>query len=587
MDSSPWPGPLALVGSLAMAAPTVHRFTGADWGLLIGLIAMLMIAGLASASETALTSVSRIRIRNLSEEGDPRAQLIERLLRDPNAYLSTILILNSVAVIVASTLATLIALDVFANFGEVISTVALALIVLIFCEITPKTAAVQAPVQWSRALVIPVFSASVVLGPVIAALTFITNGIIRLFGGQTVRRGPFVTEDELRMLVDVGQEEGVLEEDEKEIIHNVFEFADTTVRSIMVPRIDMITIEADESVDEAVGVMLQGGQSRIPVYSDTIDNVIGVLYAKDLLRVLVTNQRPRSVRALVRPAYFVPETKRLDDLLTELRQQKVHMAIVTDEFSQVAGLVTIEDLVEEIIGDIQDEYDREEVLYEKIGPNEYVVAAKMSIDDFNDLMDANLPSADYDTLAGFIYAQLDKIPSAGDTVRFDKLVFTVLGTRGRRIVKVRVVREQPELPGPGGEDTAYPDSNGQKAIEQADGAARLPEGEVPPALPPAGGTQAARNGDALTGPQVPPSDADMTDASDGGGNAAHRSGQPLAPSDGTPHPPFSVAPLVDGAESGGDGNAPASGQHQQHHVRHRPVASRHGHGRGGSSSRHR
>jgi CBS domain containing-hemolysin-like protein len=577
MDSSPWPGPLALVGFAAHAAATAHQFTGGDWGLLVGLIVSLVLAGLASASETALTSVSRIRIRNLSEEGDPRAQLIERLLRDPNAYLSTILIINSVAVIVASTLATLIALDVFASFGEVISTVTLAVIVLVFCEVTPKTAALQAPVQWARALVRPVYGASVALRPIIAALTFITNGIIRVFGGQAVRRGPFVTEDELRMLVDVSQKEGVLEEDEKELIHNVFEFADTTVRSIMIPRIDMITIEADEPVDAAIGLILQGGQSRIPVYSDTIDNIIGVLYAKDLLRVLAADQNPPSVRALVRRAYFVPETKRLDDLLTELRRERVHMAIVTDEFSQVAGLVTIEDLVEEIIGDIQDEYDTEETLFERIGPNEYVVAAKMSIDDFNDLLDADLPSADYDTLAGFIYTQLDKIPTAGDTVRFDKLTFTVLGTRGRRIVKVRVVREQPALPAPGDEGAAQlngRDHGVSQVHEQTP--APLPEGTPPLALPPAGGT---RDGGDAGAPGMPAG----TDRAEPLARDAGVGGPPPARAS-LPPDPFAMTDGADGVDASERSGAQPE---EPRPARHRQPVSRHGHGRGGSGSRRR
>lgn len=585
MDSSPWPGPLALVGWPAFAGPTVHGLTGGDWGLMIGLIVALVIAGLASASETALTSVSRIRIRTLSEDGDQRAQLIERLLRDPNSYLSTILVLNSVAVIVASTLATLIALDVFADWGEVISTVVLALVVLVFCEITPKTAAVQSPERWARVLVVPVYGASVALRPLISVLTFVTDGIIRLLGGRTARRGPFVTEAELRTLLDVSQKEGVLEEDEKEIIHNVFEFADTTVRSIMVPRIDMITIEADESVDEAVRVILQGGQSRIPVYSDTIDNVIGVLYAKDLLRVLATDQHPRTVRALVRPPYFVPETKRLDDLLTELRQQRVHMAIVTDEFGQVAGLVTIEDLVEEIIGDIQDEYDREDLLFERLGPNEYVVEAKMSIDDFNDLLEADLPSADYDTLAGFIYSQLDKIPTPGDTVTFGKLTFTVLGTRGRRIVKVRVVREQPALPSPLEEDVG--ESKGHEGHAGAPPSrpapatpppAQLRPAEPPAALPPAGGTSAAPAAEATnqaTGQR------DHHEKSDHLSDAAN--GQAMESGDDADDAP------QDAHDARGE-ERPRNLEHAAQveaprYARHRPVSGRHGHRRGAPRGR--
>jgi putative hemolysin len=484
MDSSPWPGPLASVATLISSTSPVHQFSSRDWGLVITLILMLILAALASASETALTSVSRIKVRNLAQDGDPRAQLIEQLLRDPNTFLTTILVLNNVAVIVASTLATLIALDVFSTYGEIISTVMISLLVLIFCEITPKTAAVQAPERWGMLLVRPVYALTVALKPVVVALTFITGGLVRLFGGTPRVRGPFVTEEELRMLVEVGEEEGVLEEEEKEMIHNVFELGDTTVREVMVPRIDMVTIEADDTIQEALDVILQGGQSRIPVYSESIDNIIGVLYAKDLLKVFATSQRPRNVRPLVRQAYFVPETKRLDDLLHEMQRQRVHMAIVVDEYGGVAGLVTIEDLVEEIIGDIQDEYDREEVLYERRSQDEYIVDAKIPIDDLNELMDTSLPSEDYDTLGGFVYAQLDKIPSVGDMVRYDGLVFTVLGTKGRRVTKVKVVRrDESAEQGGGSDDGGAP----RDTLALPDGA--IPQLPAPkadvPALPPA------------------------------------------------------------------------------------------------------
>ena len=440
MGSSPWPGPLAQVATLHASLATVHHFSNRDWGSLVALFLMLLLAALASASETAMTSVSRIKIRNLAQAGNARAQLIEQLLHDPNTFLSTILVLNNVAVIVATTLATLIALDTFTSFAELISTITLSLVVLIFCEITPKTAAVQSPERWAMLLVQPIHALTIVLKPVVVSLTFLTTRLVRLFGGTPRVRGPFVTEEELRMLVEVGEEEGVLEEEEKEMIHNVFELADTVVREVMVPRMDMVTVEADDSIQEALNVIVQGGQSRIPVFSESIDNIIGVLYAKDLLKVFASGQRPRNVRPLVRPAYFVFETKRLDDLLHEMQRQRVHMAIVVDEYGGVAGLVTIEDLVEEIIGDIQDEYDREEVLYERRNHDEYIVDAKMPIDDLNELMESALPSEDYDTLGGFVYAQLDKIPSVGDVVRFDGLTFTVLSTKGRRVTKVKVVR---------------------------------------------------------------------------------------------------------------------------------------------------
>src|SRR5437660_7813531 len=219
------------------------------------------------------------------------------------------------------------------------------------------------------------------------ALSAVTNTLVRMMGGQMKHRGPFVTEEELRVLVNVGEEEGVLEEEETDMIHSIFEFADTTVREVMIPRIDMVTLESDATVDEAVDLALQGGFSRIPVYEENIDNIIGVLYTKDMLKQLREDHNSLPIRDLVRPAYFVPETKKLDDLLREMRQRRIHMVIVIDEYGSVAGLVTIEDLVEEIVGDIRDEYDHEENLYEKVNEREYIFDAKISISDFNDLMD--------------------------------------------------------------------------------------------------------------------------------------------------------------------------------------------------------
>ena len=424
----------------------VPQLTGEAWLQIFILIVALLLSGIASAAETAFTSVSRIKLKNLVEEGDEKALQIDRLLSQPNVFLSTILVVNNVAVIVASSMATVLALTFSTSFGEVIATVLTSLVVLIFCEITPKTAAVQNPLRWARLLVGPVRGAAWLLRPVVWSLSAITNFFVRLLGGgQMKHRGPFVTEEELRLLVSVSEEEGVLEEEETEMIRSIFEFADTSVREVMIPRIDMVTLESDATVDQAVDLALQGGFSRIPVYEDNIDNIIGILYTKDMLKQLRESHDHIPIRDMLRPAYFVPETKRLDDLLREIRQRRVHMVIVVDEYSSVAGLVTIEDLVEEIVGDIKDEFDREENLYEQVGPDEYIFDAKISINDFNDITDMHLDDAYYDTLGGFLYAQLDKIPVAGDTTTFNDTTFKVLATRGRRITKVQVVRHQGQV----------------------------------------------------------------------------------------------------------------------------------------------
>jgi len=420
------------------------QFNSEAWLQFTILIVTLIICGIASAAETAFTSISRIKLKNLVAEDDAQAAEIERLLANPNKFLSTILVVNSVAVIVGSGMATVLALRFSQTYGELLSSILTSLVFLIFCEITPKTAAVQNPLRWARMLIKPVKGVAWLLQPVVWSLGAITSGLVRLLGGQIKHRGPFVTEEELRLLVTVGEEEGVLEEGETEMIHSIFEFADTTVREVMIPRIDMVTLDSTTTVMQAVDVALQGGFSRIPVYEESvgIDEIIGVLYTKDMLRQLREGHNTFPIRDLVRPAYFVPETKKLDDLLREIRQKRIHMVIVVDEYGSVAGLVTIEDLVEEIVGDIQDEYDHEEILYEQVNENEYIFDAKISINEFNEIMEMELEDEDYETLGGFVYAQLDKIPVAGDTVTFKDLKFTVLATRGRRITKIQVERVQ-------------------------------------------------------------------------------------------------------------------------------------------------
>jgi CBS domain containing-hemolysin-like protein len=439
-------------GLASIAADIGFQFPSFDaqaWLQFTVLIVSLFLCAFASAAETSFTSISRIKLKNLVEDGDPKGIEIDHLLANPNKFLSTILVINSVAVIVASSMSTVLALRYFGSLGELIETILISLIVLIFCEITPKTAAVQNPLRWAKIFVRPVRDAAWVLQPIVWSLGAITTSLVRVMGGQVKHGGPFVTEEELRLLVTVGEEEGVLEEDETEMIHSIFEFADTTVREVMIPRIDMVTLESDATVDEAVDLALQGGFSRIPVYKESIDDIIGVLYTKDMLKQLRENHNALLIRDLVRPAYFVPETKKLDDLLREMQQKHVHMVIVVDEYGSVAGLVTIEDLVEEIVGDIQDEYDREEKLYEQVNENEYIFAAKISIDEFNELMDTRLDDSDYETLGGFLYAQLDKIPNVGDTVTFNNLTLTVLTTRGRRITQVKVERTQKSQTGEG------------------------------------------------------------------------------------------------------------------------------------------
>ena len=249
-----------------------------------------------------------------------------------------------------------------------------------------------------------------------------------------------VTEDELKSWAEEGQVEGGLEQGERRMIYSIFHFGDTLAREIMVPRIDILALDVSTSLEEAVMAMDTSGHSRVPVYEETIDNIIGLLYAKDLLRVRVEGQSLSSLRSLLRPAYFVPEAKKVDELLREMQLRSVHMALVVDEYGGIAGLVTLEDIVEEIVGEIRDEYDAsEERLFEKITDHEYIFQGRIDLDDFNQVLDARIPKDVADTLGGFIYSQIGRVPIGGEVIEVDNLVLTVEQVSGRRIRRVRAV----------------------------------------------------------------------------------------------------------------------------------------------------
>jgi len=473
---------ILVVGFVAQAFPASTGLSmEALWVQLAILLLALLLCGLASMAETALTSVSRIKVKGLAEDGDQWAIEMEKLLAEPNPAFGALLVLHSVGVIVAASVATVLAQQLSTTWGELLASVATAIVVILFCEMLAKLIAVHKPLKLARVLLGPVRALSWLLRPVTWVLGGVAALAIRLMGGRVKYPGPFVAEEESRIKVTVGEEEGELEQEETEMIRGVFEFAESTVREVMIPRIDMVTLASDVTVIDAVDLALQGGFSRIPVYEKSagIDEIIGVLYAKDMLKQMREGHDAFPIRDLVRPAYFVPETKKLDDLLREIRQNRVHMVIVVDEYGSVAGLVTIEDLVEEIVGDIKDEYDREENLYEKVGEDEYIFDARTNIGEFNELMDADLDDTDYDTLGGFVYADLDKIPSAGDRITYDGLTFTVLATRGRRITKIRVKRnvrgrgEQGEQE-PERRESVQSEEQGQKGGEKS---GKVEEGE--------------------------------------------------------------------------------------------------------------
>lgn len=411
-------------------------------GLIVMVVIGLAVAGFAAAAETALTSVSRIRMRSMAEEGNRRAAIVVRLHDDPNGYLSTILSLNTVAVIVASTAATLIGSHHLHSLPTWVETVVLSVIVLVFCEIAPKSIALRYNQRYALALARPVMALTRALRPVVTVLMGVSVLLLRVTGRKLPH--PFVTEQELKLLVEVGEQEGVVEQEEREMIHGVLEMTDKAVREVMVPRVDVVAIDVARSIEETVAAVMSSGHSRIPVYEDRIDQIVGVIYAKDLLRPGVRGNGQMTLRRLAREPYYTPELKHVGELLREMQERRVHIAIVVDEHGGTAGIVTMEDLIEEIVGPIRDEYDiAEKEEFQFLSDSEVLLNARVPIEDVKDLLHIDLEPVDADSIGGYVYAVLGDIPTAGATVAIGDATLIVEKVRRQSIEWVRIKSPHP------------------------------------------------------------------------------------------------------------------------------------------------
>jgi CBS domain containing-hemolysin-like protein len=404
------------------------------------LVLGLLVAAFAAAAETSLTSVSRLRMRSLAEEGSRRAHRVVALHNDPNSYLSTILTLNTGAVTMATAAATLLAVSGGVHLSDALVTGLLTAFLLVFCEIGPKSLALRFNERFALTLAAPVEALTVALRPVVALLTAAATLLVRTAARGAVPR-PFVTEEELRLLMVVGEQQGVVEQEERQMMMGVLEMTDKAVREVMVPRVDVVGAEVDKTVAEVIDLVMQHGHSRIPVYEDTIDNIVGVVYAKDLLK---NDDQDREVRALARQAYFTPEAKKVGELLHEMQVRKVHIAIVVDEYGGTAGIVTMEDLFEEIVGPIRDEYDiaeQEEVQF--LSDCEVLMSARVSIDDAREILHLDIEDTEADSIGGLVYERLGEIPKPGATVMVGEARITVEAVRRQSIRTLRVTSEHP------------------------------------------------------------------------------------------------------------------------------------------------
>ncbi len=372
------------------------------------------------------------------EENVKGAQRVSNLLKTPSHMLGAILVGNNIVNIASSALATSIAIEVFGPVrGIGISTGVMTLLVLIFGEITPKSIASERSEQIALKVAGPVAFLVVILTPILSVIMFITSFLIRLMGGSPDKDQPFITEEELKTMVTVSHEEGVLEGDEKKMIYNVFEFGDSQAGDVMTPRTDMVMIEKNTEFPEIVEIFKNERFSRIPVYDETPDNIIGLLNVKDLIFYELSQTQFR-IEDFIREPYFTYEFKMTSELFAEMRAKHIAIAIVLDEYGGTAGMVTMEDLVEEIVGDIQDEYDEHEVSIQVIREDEYVVDGSTKIDVVNEMIGLRIETEDFDSIGGFIIGEFGRLPEVGDRIEHDSAEFVVESIEKNRIEKLRI-----------------------------------------------------------------------------------------------------------------------------------------------------
>src|SRR5579859_383406 len=421
------------------------------WIELVVLIVCFFVAAAASGTETALTSVGRLRVRLMAEQGSRAATILQRLRADPNRYLSTVLFTNTLALIVASTATTLLTEEYFIDSAIPVSwrlwltllvSLLLSIVLLIAAEVTPKTLAIRYAERVALAAAGPVDRLATFLSPILWSVTIVS----RMLTGGRAAKAPYLTEDELITLLHVSEEQGVIEEQEHDMIHGIIEIGDKSVREVMVPRTDMVAVEKGSSLADIVRIFKQHRHTRLPVFKQDIDHIVGLIHAKDLLLFYTLAGAPEfNIDRILRPILFTPETKKVDELLHEMRSKKVHMMVVVDEYGGTAGLVSLEDLLEEIVGEIRDEYDQaEEEQVKLVSPTEAVVDARYPMDELNSRLGLGISeSGEYDSVGGYVVASLGTIPAPGAQFQGGRAKWKVEQARGNRVEQVRLTSAEP------------------------------------------------------------------------------------------------------------------------------------------------
>lgn len=411
---------------------------------IILLVVLILLSGFFSAAETALMSLSKIRLKHMVESNVKNASKIEELLDRPDKMLGSILLGNNAVNIAATSVATALVILLFPNGrgGVAFVTAVMTVLILVFGEITPKSLAVEYTEKISLFVVRPILFLSKLFSPLIFLLTKITAFIIRLFGGEVNTKKPFITTEELRTLVDVSSQEGILEHDEKEMIYNIFEFSDLRIKDVMVQRMDMLSVPIDATYSEVIEMFNSKKFSRLPVYDDTIDNIVGILYSKDLFFKDVTDgisPDEFSVKDYMREPFNTFEFIKINDFFKQMQGNRNHLAIVLDEYGGVAGLVTMEDIVESIFGEINDEFDEiADSDVEVVKEDEYIINGNIRLDELNELINTNFESEEFESFGGFIIGLLGRLPKSGEIIHYSSYQFVVENVEKNRITKVRI-----------------------------------------------------------------------------------------------------------------------------------------------------
>ena len=400
------------------------------------LFVLVVLSGFFSSAETSLFSISKTKAIHLAKEGGATFRLIRRMKDDPHTLLTTILIGNNLVNVAAAALATSVAIQSFPNFAIGIATGVMTFLILVFGEVFPKSIATRNNILIAKIAIHPIYWLSLLFFPVIKFLNFIPWLTGRIKKPQTL------TEEELMTFVEVVEEEGEIKEEERELIHNIFEFDDTNASEIMTPRADMFVVDINE--DLKIEEIIDSGYSRIPVIRDDIDDVIGVLNIKDLFKHLAGGEKKIDISRIIKKPYVVPENKKLDNLLQQFKKTKTHIAIVVDEHGGVSGLITLEDALEELVGEIVDETDKDEPHIVTLKPKTWVVLGKTDIDDVNEQIGMEIPdSALYDTFSGYILDAIEKIPAENEEFTLGRYIVTVKEKDGNRIIRYTVREIEP------------------------------------------------------------------------------------------------------------------------------------------------